>query len=680
VAAMKKVLCLILSSLTVLAFLPTFSVSADTAFWRDHYPYSTYTVDYEGNLTFTQTAYVPLGTIHDSGLLSNPQDLFVRDGKIYVADTGNSRIAVFDYQGTLQAQIGTGILQDPTGVYVTPEGRIYVADKGTALVYRFDADGTLLRTFGRPVEPLFGTQSLYVPIKVVVGAGDNIYVVGDGSTSGVIQLHYDGTFLGYFGVNLSAKSLLQKIAEVFVNPDEYAASTPPSPTNIAINEQSLVYTSTPNTDAALKKLDVNGNNILTTQNYNSENDVVDLSVNALGYLYAVYDDGLVVEYDPAGNLLFAFDVQSAAASVVGQIKNPTAIAVDEAGRLFLLDGTAGSVVAYAPTDFAELVHLAIGHYHRGEYRESTDLFTSILAQNANFALAHAALGKAYYQAGDYTAALTEFRLANDPAGYSETYWKIRDGWLKANLGWIFGALLAVWLLSAVLRRVDRRTTAFSGIHRTLSQLGNRAGVRRYTLAAHVMKHPVDASFQIKRLHRGTVGSATVFLAVLFIEYLITIRFTGYLFNGYAESVNLPAEAAKFFGIIGLFVFSNYLISTLSDGEGWLKDVYVGTVYSLSPLLFGWIPLVLLSNVLTLNETVIYQIISAVLYGWTGILLFLSTKEIHNYEINETIKNLLMTLFTMGIIILIGFIVYVFGTQLVNFLGAWWKEVINRVFG
>lgn len=677
---MKKTLCMILLVLIIGLTVPFTKVSADTEFWKDHYPYSTYTVDYEGQLTYTQTAYIPLGTLVPKDVLKSPQDLYVKDELVYVADTGNSRIAVFDYDGVLQKEIGVGVLEDPTGVFVSEEDVLYVADKKNALVYKFALDGTLIRTYGKPTEPLFGASSLYVPTKVVVGAGENIYVIGDGSTSGVIQLNYDGSFLGYFGVNLSNKAFLQKVAEIFVVGDEYAASTPPSPTNIAINEKSLVYTSTPNTQSALKKLDVNGNNILTATNYNVENDIVDLSVNALGYLYAVYDDGLIVEYDPTGNLLFAFDVQSSASLVLGQVKNPTGIAVDESERLFVLDGTENTIVTYAPTDFADLVHVAIGYYNEGEYTESTALFESILVQNANFALAHAALGKAYYQAGEYEAALEEYRLANDRAGYSETYWMIRDQWLKQNLSWIFLVLILVWVLSFVLKQVQKKTTVFAGVNQRIKTVSDKPVVKQYTLAGHLMKHPIDAYFQIKRLHRATPLSATVLLLILFVEYLLTIRFTGYIFNTYGETVSFLTEAAKFFGVILLFVFANYLISTLSDGEGWLKDVYVGTIYSLSPLLFGWIPLILLSNVLTLNETILYQIASAILYGWTGILIFLSTKEIHNYEISETIKNLLMTLFTVIIIVLIGFIVYVFGSQLWDFIVSWVKEVIHRVVG
>jgi len=665
-------------TITLVGLLPNMAVSADTSYYENEYPYHTYTVDYEGNLTFTQTAYTPIGVLNRAVALDKPEDLYIKDGLVYVADSGNSRIVVFDYQGNLVREIGTDDLKNPTGVFVSLEDYLYVADKQNRLVYKYTIDGTLVRTFDRPTEPLYGSASLYVPIKVVVGSGENIYVVGDGSTSGVIQLNYDGSFLGYFGVNLSEKTLLQRIADVFVQPGEYARNIPPSPTNIAISAKSLVYTSTPNSIQALKKLDVNGNNILSARNYNVGQNVVDLSVNDQGYLFAIYDDGLVVEYDVNGNLLFAFDIQSGSQNILGLVQSPAAIQIDELGNLFALDGSSGQIIVYEPSAFASLVHRAIDLYHAGNYEASTLLFKEILRQNANFALAHSALGKAYFQSEDLIDALEEYELANDVNGYSETFWKIRDGWLNDHLSLVFILLIVVIVFVSAMKIVHKKTTVFAGMTNSIKTLKANREVRKFSLIFRVMRHPIDAYYEIKRTKRSDIRTSVIILLVLFGEYLLLQKYTGYIFNTYPDQINLLFEAVKFFGIFGLFVFSNYLIATLSDGEGWLKDVFIASTYALSPLVVGILPLILLSNVLTQNEMVIYDLVVLVMLGWTAILVFLGIKEIHNYEIGETIKNLLMTAFTMLIILLILFIIYVFGSQLWDFVASWVKEVIHRV--
>jgi len=675
---MKKILCLLILSLVIICSIPTTLVNA-SEYFENEYPYDTYTVDYSGNLTYTQTAYTPVGIFNRDVTLSNPEDIYIKDDLVYIADTGNKRVVVLDYSGTVQVEIGLGVFEQPTGVFVSDEDFLYVADKTNQLVYKYDLSGNLIKTFGRPTEPLFGENSPYTPIKVVVGSGENIYVIGDGSTSGVIQLNYDGSFLGYFGVNLADKSLIQRIADIFVNEDEYASSTPPSPTNIAINSKSLVYTSTPNTETALKKLDVNGSNILTTINYNVEQNVVDISVDDLGYLYAIYDDGFIAEYDPNGNLIFAFDVVSSTTNRLGLIQNPSAIQIDSHGNLFVVDKGRSEIITYQPTNFTNLVHDAVNFYNNGNYSESTDYFEAILKQNDNFALAHSALGKAYYQNEDYDKALDEYYKANDVLGYSNTYWKIRDIWLKDNLTTVFILIICFIAVSNIIKLTKKKTSLFYAFNERVKKVKANKNVRKYSLVFNIMKHPIDSYYEIKREKRADYLSATIVLFVLFIEYLLYLSLSGYIFTGNVESINLGMEVAKFFGVIFLFIFSNYLISTLHSGEGWFKDVYISVIYSLAPMIILLPFYIILSNVLTFNETIILDILSLVMISYTLVLVFMAVREIHNYEIRETFKNIAITLFTILIIVIVGFIIYVFGNQLLDFLVSWFKEVFFRVF-
>ncbi|MGD9909789.1 MAG: YIP1 family protein [Candidatus Izemoplasmatales bacterium] len=672
----KKILVIFLF---ILLAIPSLTVNAKSDNYENEYPYDTFTVDYEGNLTYTQTAYTPVGVLNRNDELSAPEDLYIKDNFVYVADTGNHRVVVFNYSGEIVRIIGEGELVSPTGVFVSDENYLYVADKGNQLVFKYSLEGDFIRTFSRPTEPLFGSSSPFIPLKVVVGRGENIYIIGDGSTSGVIQLNYDGSFLGYFGVNLSSKSLVEKIADLFVTQGSYASNTPPSPTNIALNDQSLVYTSTPNTIEALKKLDVNGNNILTTVNYNEQQNVVDLSVNQDGYLYAIYDDGLIAEYDPNGNLLFAFDVVSSVSNVLGLIQTPSAIAVDEYQNLFVIDMGRSEIITYQPSNFSLLVHQAIDLYNEGNYTDSTALFEEILYQNDNFALAHSALGKAYYQAGDYSSALVEYQKASDISGYSETYWKIRDLWLKDHLTTIFILILTFSVLSFTVKQLNKKTTVFAAFNKQVSQFKQRPFVKKITLLSYMMKHPIDASYQIKREHRTDNYTSTGILVFVFTLYLLYLGYAGFIFNTGASSVHFGLEVAKFFGVILLFVFSNYLVSTLFDGEGWLRDIFRTVTYALAPILIYLPFYILLTNVLTLNETILLQIFGFFMISYTLILIFIGVKEIHNYEIMETFKNLLLTIFTMLIICLIGFIIYVFGSQLLDFIMSWLKEVFFRVF-
>ena len=59
------------------------------------------------------------------------------------------------------------------------------------------------------------------------------------------------------------------------------------------------------------------------------------------------------------------------------------------------------------------------------------------------------------------------------------------------------------------------------------------------------------------------------------------------------------------------------------------------------------------------------------------MLFIMVKEIHNYSFLETVRNVLITIFTMGLFLLTGYILYVLFNQLFDFISAILQEVRLR---
>ncbi|MDW7991008.1 MAG: hypothetical protein RMK65_02485, partial [Anaerolineae bacterium] len=66
-----------------------------------------------------------------------------------------------------------------------------------------------------------------------------------------------------------------------------------------------------------------------------------------------------------------------------------------------------------------------------------------------------------------------------------------------------------------------------------------------------------------------------------------------------------------------------------------------------------------------------------MWAWTGLMLFIMVKEIHNYSFGETVRNILTTLFTMAVMLLTGYILYVLFFQLFDFVTAILREIRLR---
>jgi uncharacterized protein (TIGR03663 family) len=110
------------------------------------------------------------------GAFWGPRDISVAgDGTVYVTDTGNKRIQVFDAQGRPQRAFGgegtaQGQFREPVGLALDPQGNLLVADTWNGRVQRLDPQGRPLAAYA--VE---GWESTSVANKPYLAArGDEI--------------------------------------------------------------------------------------------------------------------------------------------------------------------------------------------------------------------------------------------------------------------------------------------------------------------------------------------------------------------------------------------------------------------------------------------------------------------------------------------------------------------------
>lgn len=120
----------------------------------------------------------------EPGQFNFPTNLFVdAQSRLYVADTLNFRVAVFDAEGQFLKAIGSqgdtpGKLNRPKGVGVDSEGHIYIADTSFNNFQIFSQDGQLLLFVG-----VAGRDAgeFLLPAGLFVDSRDRIYVVDQGN-------------------------------------------------------------------------------------------------------------------------------------------------------------------------------------------------------------------------------------------------------------------------------------------------------------------------------------------------------------------------------------------------------------------------------------------------------------------------------------------------------------------
>ncbi|MCC8167883.1 MAG: YIP1 family protein [Clostridiales bacterium] len=123
---------------------------------------------------------------------------------------------------------------------------------------------------------------------------------------------------------------------------------------------------------------------------------------------------------------------------------------------------------------------------------------------------------------------------------------------------------------------------------------------------------------------------------------------------------------------------NYLVCTISEGEGTVKKIYTYFCYSLLPYVCLTPVKFALSHVLTDNEQFLITVVVVIMYAWVAVLIVIGMKEVNNFTGGETAKILFLTVFTILIAALLLFIVYVLWAQVFEFIAALFGEVVYRL--
>lgn len=413
--------------------------------------------------------------------LTNLIDMCVTDENIYIVESSLGIIFRFDknmkYIDCLKdftmPDGSASTLLKPEGIYVAPDGKIYIADTGHSRVLVTDWKGKVSLELLKPENLVGTTLSTFLPIRVVADSAGRINVVARNINSGIMQFTSEGYFTGYIGAPSVSVDPFTKLLRMFYTDAQRAAMTTFVPTeynNIKIDENNFIWgTISALTESDLvstvssqdlsgsttpiKKLNMKGADVLIRQgDYAPVGDlvwssgpsrIVDVGLGP-NNIYSMLDSnrGRIFTYNNNGIMLYTFGGKGTAK---GETQTP--IALDYVGdNIMVLDSGLCSVVIFEPTAYGKLLIDAEWYYQEGEYDTANECWRQVTELNSNFAYPYIGLGDAEYNKGNYTDAMDYYEFADDRESYSNAKEKIRKDNMSVNFPYIVGAVLLLVVL------------------------------------------------------------------------------------------------------------------------------------------------------------------------------------------------------------------------------------------
>ena len=200
---------------------------------------------------------------------------------------------------------------------------------------------------------------------------------------------------------------------------------------------------------------------------------------------------------------------------------------------------------------------------------------------------------------------------------------------------------------------------------------------RYGL--HVITHPFDGFWDLIHEKRGTMAAAHTFLLLFLITRVLKLMLTSFQF------INVPIQYINVFEQMGSLAFpfiilclANWAMTTLFDGKGRFRDIYMAMCYALVPYILIQLPLILMSNILTYEEGSFYQVLMTFSIIWCVFLVFTGLMEVHDYGPGKTIIFLFVTVIGALVIIFLLLTFFSLLSDAASYFISMYREIVFRL--
>ena len=122
------------------------------------------------------------------------------------------------------------------------------------------------------------------------------------------------------------------------------------------------------------------------------------------------------------------------------------------------------------------------------------------------------------------------------------------------------------------------------------------------LPTYILAHPLKGFEEFKRYKKGKMSVALVFVVLTILVNILKFQYNGFLVNdNNLKDLNSIEQIAYVAGAIIVVTIANWSVTTLFDGKGNMKNIFMMICYCLFPYILCNVIGMILSNILTTDE-------------------------------------------------------------------------------
>ena len=202
----------------------------------------------------------------------------------------------------------------------------------------------------------------------------------------------------------------------------------------------------------------------------------------------------------------------------------------------------------------------------------------------------------------------------------------------------------------------------------------------FKYAFYVITHPFDGFWDLTHEKRGSLAVAHILVFLTLMTNLWTMRYTNFMFNTVRwERVNIWTEILGLLAPLLIYCVANWCLTTLFDGKGRMKDIYIGMAYALTPYILITNPVTIISNFVTIEEGAFISYFDVIALGWSLALILVSVMQVHDYSFFKAILTFIFSIAGMMIIVFLLLLFFDLISDGIGFFISLYKEIMYRLY-